>query len=188
MLIWTLYKLKKKNNFIQKHKKKLEWKKGFIEGNDPGLPDGIFSNQKSQFGWILECLAMKYVGKFHDHLVYFTANRIFYGYIWYILWSFGIFCGLFGIFFPFWYVIERKIWQPCNDHSWHCQKRKTLAFTFLFQNSLEVFKLQVYVRENTLFSQNVLKNSPFFLLKTPFWYKKSFWIHAKIQYIFSALK
>jgi hypothetical protein len=26
--------------------------------------------------------------------------------IWYILWS-------FGIFFPFWYVVPRKIWQPC---------------------------------------------------------------------------
>jgi membrane protease YdiL (CAAX protease family) len=25
--------------------------------------------------------------------------------IWYILW-------LFGLFFPFWYVVPRKIWQP----------------------------------------------------------------------------
>jgi hypothetical protein len=25
---------------------------------------------------------------------------------------FGIFCGHFGIFFPFWYVVPRKIWQP----------------------------------------------------------------------------
>jgi hypothetical protein len=43
----------------------------------------------------------------------------------YILWPFGIFYGhlvyfvaiwcillLFGIFFPFWYVVPRKIWQP----------------------------------------------------------------------------
>jgi hypothetical protein len=21
--------------------------------------------------------------------------------------------GIFGIFFPFWYVVPRKIWQPC---------------------------------------------------------------------------
>jgi hypothetical protein len=35
-------------------------------------------------------------------LVYFRA-------IWYILWSFGIF---YGIFFPFWYVEPRKLWQP----------------------------------------------------------------------------
>jgi hypothetical protein len=22
-------------------------------------------------------------------------------------------CGQFGIFFPFWFYVERKIWQPC---------------------------------------------------------------------------
>jgi hypothetical protein len=38
-----------------------------------GLPDGIFSNKKSQFGYILECLAKKSVGKFFAHLVYFIA-------------------------------------------------------------------------------------------------------------------
>jgi hypothetical protein len=75
-----------------------------------GLPDGtyihIFSNQKSQFGLILEGLAMQDVGifmaiwsvfrpfgRFSGHLVYFVA-------IWYI--------------FPiFWYVLPRKIW-----HAW----------------------------------------------------------------------
>jgi hypothetical protein len=46
---------------------------------ESGLPDGIFSNQKSQFGYILECLAMKDVGKFVaisyilGHLVYFVV-------------------------------------------------------------------------------------------------------------------
>jgi hypothetical protein len=39
---------------------------------------------------------------FYVRFVYFTAK-------WYILWSFGT----FGIFFPFWYVVPRKIWQPC---------------------------------------------------------------------------
>jgi hypothetical protein len=33
------------------------------------------------------------------YLVYFTAT-------WYIMWPFGTF--LFGIFFPFWYVVPRK--------------------------------------------------------------------------------
>jgi hypothetical protein len=47
-----------------------------------GLPGGIFSNQKSQFGQILEGLAMEDVGIFYCHLVYFTV-------IWYILWLFG---------------------------------------------------------------------------------------------------
>jgi hypothetical protein len=40
-------------------------------------------------------------GPFYDHLVYFVA-------IWYNLWT-------FGIFFPFWYVVPRKIWQPCSE-------------------------------------------------------------------------
>jgi hypothetical protein len=38
-----------------------------------GLPDGKFSNQKSQFGSISEGLAMEDVGMFYDHLVYFTT-------------------------------------------------------------------------------------------------------------------
>jgi hypothetical protein len=28
------------------------------------------------------------------------------------LWPFGIFLWIFGLFFPFWYVAPRKIWQP----------------------------------------------------------------------------
>jgi hypothetical protein len=71
------------------------------------LPDGIFSNQKSQFGSILECLAMKDVGIIYCHLVYFMA-------IWYILWPFGIciFCSHFGIFSPFWFLAPKKSGNP----------------------------------------------------------------------------
>jgi hypothetical protein len=50
----------------------------------PGLPDGLFSNQKSQFGQSLDVRAMEDVWTFFEHVVYFTT-------IWYILWSFGIF-------------------------------------------------------------------------------------------------
>jgi hypothetical protein len=39
------------------------------------------------------------VGTFYGHLVYFVS-------IWYNVW-------LFGIIFPFWYEVPRKIWQPC---------------------------------------------------------------------------
>jgi hypothetical protein len=35
----------------------------------------------------------------YGQMVYFMA-------IWYNFWS-------FGIFFPIWYVVPRKIWQPC---------------------------------------------------------------------------
>jgi hypothetical protein len=74
------------------------------------------------------------------------AHRYFKA-IWYILWSFGTFCGRlvhfaviwsilwsFGIyFFPFWYVAQRKIWQPRTPmqigillHRWNrfCSSRK----------------------------------------------------------------
>jgi hypothetical protein len=46
---------------------------------------------------------------FYGHWFYFTA-------IWHILWPFGRFCGHFGIMIsPFWYVVPRKIWQPCEE-------------------------------------------------------------------------
>jgi hypothetical protein len=72
--------------------------------SSPGLPDGLFLNQKSKFGDILEGLGMENVVKLYDHFEYFTA-------MWYILWQFGIVCthlvyfSLFGMFGP------RKIWQ-----------------------------------------------------------------------------
>jgi hypothetical protein len=62
----------------------------------PGLPDGFFSNQKSQFGYISEGLAMEDVGKFYGKLVNFRPCGIFYGHfayfppVWYIL-HFGVF-------------------------------------------------------------------------------------------------
>jgi hypothetical protein len=45
------------------------------------------------------------VGIFYVHLVYFTA-------ICHTLWTFDIFPGYLEYFFPFWYVVARKIWQP----------------------------------------------------------------------------
>jgi hypothetical protein len=48
---------------------------------------------------------MKDVKKFYGHSVYVTA-------ISYILWPFGMFCGNFGIFFPFWYIVPRKSGNP----------------------------------------------------------------------------
>jgi hypothetical protein len=56
------------------------------------LPDGLFSNQKSKFGYILEALAMEDVGVFYGRLINFPG-------IWHILWWFGIFS-------PFWYILS----------------------------------------------------------------------------------
>jgi hypothetical protein len=59
-----------------------------------------FQTKNQNLGNFLRVLAMEDVGIFHGHLVNFTA-------IWYILWT-------FGIFFTFWYLVPRKIWQPCE--------------------------------------------------------------------------
>jgi hypothetical protein len=48
----------------------------------PGLPDGIFKNPKSQFGLILEGLGMENV-----------ATYLYYMSIWNIIWPFGILYG-----------------------------------------------------------------------------------------------
>jgi hypothetical protein len=40
---------------------------------EPGLPDGIFSNQKYHFGLILDNISLEDVGLFFAHLVYFVA-------------------------------------------------------------------------------------------------------------------
>jgi hypothetical protein len=51
----------------------------------PGLPDGLFSNQKFQFGKIFEGLRWEKMDIFYGHLGYFMT-------IWYILYEFGTFC------------------------------------------------------------------------------------------------
>jgi hypothetical protein len=69
-----------------------------------GLPDGLFSNQKSKFGKILEGLAMEDAGIFYGHLDHFTVFC-------YILLTFGIVCGNLVYFPLFCYFVPRKIWQ-----------------------------------------------------------------------------
>jgi hypothetical protein len=72
-----------------------------VEPIRPGLPDGIFSNQKILIWVNFKCLAMTDAGKLYGHSVYFTA-------ISYILWPFGIFCDHFGILFLLWYVVPKE--------------------------------------------------------------------------------
>jgi hypothetical protein len=45
----------------------------FIQ-DEAEFPDGSFSYQKSQFGYILEGLGMKNVGIFYDHSEYFHGH------------------------------------------------------------------------------------------------------------------
>jgi hypothetical protein len=57
----------------------------------PGLPDGLFSNQKYQFGENFQCLRLKNVDICYDHLECFTG-------IWDILGPFAkLYFSCFGI-------------------------------------------------------------------------------------------
>jgi hypothetical protein len=56
-----------------------------------GLPDVFFSNQKSQFGYILEDLGMENVVIYSGHLEYCTTTGC-------ILWAFGNFVVIWYIF------------------------------------------------------------------------------------------
>jgi hypothetical protein len=54
----------------------------------PGLPDGIFSNQKSEFWHIFEGLVLENVGEFYDYLVYllnFIAIWYIFGHLGYLV-------------------------------------------------------------------------------------------------------
>jgi hypothetical protein len=78
----------------------------------PGLPDGLFSNQKSQFGQILEVLGMENVGIFNDHLEYFTS-------IWYNSPPFDIVCGHL-VYFSVLVCLDQE--KPGNPNIKHQQR------------------------------------------------------------------
>jgi hypothetical protein len=86
----------------------------------PGLPDGFFSDQKSQFGYILEDLGMENVVIYSGHLEYFTT-------IGHILWAFGNFLVI-------WYIFPRcsilKIWQPRQELTSLQRKSRTTVIIF----------------------------------------------------------
>jgi hypothetical protein len=61
-----------------------------------------FRNQNTNFGifWkALERKPLKNLCYINGHLVYFIANRCICGYL---------------VHFTFWYILPRKIWQPCE--------------------------------------------------------------------------
>jgi hypothetical protein len=51
------------------------------------------------------------VGIFYRHWVAFTVFC-------YIFWTFGIVRGNLAYFFPFWFFVRRKIWQPWPQRDW----------------------------------------------------------------------
>jgi hypothetical protein len=71
----------------------------------PGLPDGLFTSQKSRFGQILEGLRMKNAGIFYGHLEYFTV-------VWCILCSFDNVVVVWYIYPSFGKLCEEKSGNP----------------------------------------------------------------------------
>jgi hypothetical protein len=67
-----------------------------------GLPDGIFSHQKSQFGSIMEGFGLENVCILYDHMEYFTA----------MLWPFGLFYGHLLYFSSFGMFYQEKSGNP----------------------------------------------------------------------------
>jgi hypothetical protein len=85
----------------------------------------FFQTKNQTLGKFFEGLAMEDAGNFMAPWYTLRPFGIFLV-IWYIFghlvyfWSFGIllviwyiFGHLVCMFFPFWYVVPRKIWQPC---------------------------------------------------------------------------
>jgi hypothetical protein len=70
-----------------------------------GLPNGLFSNQKSLFWKKLDGIGIENVVIFNYLWEFFTA-------IWYYLQPFGIVCGHLVYIFRFGMFGPRKIWQP----------------------------------------------------------------------------
>jgi hypothetical protein len=64
---------------------------------DPGLPDGLFACQKSQFWYIFEGLGMEYFGMSFVQFLFLMPFGVFYGHlvyyvlVWYIFSKFGMF-------------------------------------------------------------------------------------------------
>jgi hypothetical protein len=84
----------------------------------PVLPDGLFSNPKSQFGLILECLKLDNVNKFYGHLDYFAD-------LWDILWQFGTFCVHLVLIFCFGVMYREKSGNPGRCVSLHLTQLAT---------------------------------------------------------------
>jgi hypothetical protein len=92
---------------------------------EPGLPDGLFSNQISEFGQILEGLAIEDVGIFYEHLVHFTVFC-------HILWTFGIVHGNLVYFSCFGVLCKEKSGNPAQNCKISSNNYDMLFFKLFF--------------------------------------------------------
>jgi hypothetical protein len=104
---------------------------------------------------------MENVGLFYDLLVHFTAIRN-------ILWTIGMFCASFGIFYSFWYIVQRKIWQP-----WLQVKMRPRALHHLCLFTL--YMPLISPHPVSLSKLKLQKLSVFFFIKCVTWTSNIFW-------------
>jgi hypothetical protein len=90
-----------------------------------------FQNKKPNLGKFWRFLQSKML-VYYGHLVHFTV-------FWYILWTFGIFCGNLACkLFQFWYFVPRNIWQPWSkphkqsmtENIWDLRRCSPILFLF----------------------------------------------------------
>jgi hypothetical protein len=66
---------------------------------------------------------------FYVHLVNFRQSDISYGHL--------VYCTPFwSIFTRFWYIVSRKIWQPCYVRSVHISIKHNFILLFVAQHAM----------------------------------------------------
>jgi hypothetical protein len=99
-----------------------------------------------KFGWVLEWNMLLYVLFGHCTAIYYIYCYLVY------FWPFGIFYGYLVNFFPFWYVVPRKIWQPWVAISSHLSLFRQTLFSSSFPLLLSFFLFFETSNGQTLFS------------------------------------
>jgi hypothetical protein len=94
------------------------------------LPDGLFSDQKSEFGQILEGLAMENLGILYDLLVYFKD-------IGNMLRPFGIFCGHLVISPCFGNLYQEKSGNPDDNMVFWMTETEKDTFAATIKNNIK---------------------------------------------------
>jgi hypothetical protein len=113
LLLWLPYWLFYSRKFLSIGQKYFELRFWINEKNtsfqiarksysSSGLPDGIFSNQKSQFWYIWEGLGMENCGIFHVQYCFGIP----------MLWQFSIFCDRLVTLYRFGILYKRKSGNP----------------------------------------------------------------------------
>jgi hypothetical protein len=78
----------------------------------------VFKPKIQNLGKFWRVLQWKMIVYFMDTRSILRSLVVFYGHLVYIgSW------WLFGIFFPFWYFVPRKIWQPCKRRQNAAEKK-----------------------------------------------------------------